>query len=88
MQKIFKYTAILEGFSWIALIIGMIIKYGFDNPSAVKYPGMIHGWLFIAYIILAFWVKREMVWDNKTLVIVLIASIVPFGTFYIDRKYL
>jgi hypothetical protein len=29
-----------------------------------------------------------MKWNLKTLGIVMIASILPFGTFYIDKKYL
>jgi integral membrane protein len=40
------------------------------------------------YIILAAMLKKEMNWNNKTLGIVLLASILPFGTFYIDKKYL
>jgi integral membrane protein len=37
---------------------------------------------------LAIVIKKEMNWDNKTLGIVLIASVIPFGTFYVDKKYL
>ena len=40
------------------------------------------------YVVIAFVIKKEMNWDNKTLAIVLVASIIPFGTFYIDKKYL
>jgi integral membrane protein len=49
---------------------------------------MPHGLLFIAYVVLAVLMSKDMKWDNRTLWIVLIASIIPFGTFYIDRKYL
>ena len=50
--------------------------------------GMPHGLLFMGYIILAFMLKKDMNWTNKTFGFVLLASITPFGTFYIDRKYL
>ncbi|NRA91356.1 MAG: DUF3817 domain-containing protein [Psychroserpens sp.] len=30
----------------------------------------------------------EKKWNGKTLMIVLVASIIPFGTFYVDRVYL
>ena len=50
--------------------------------------GMPHGILFMLYVVLAFVIKPEMKWNNKTFGIVLLASIIPFGTFYIDRKYL
>ena len=66
----------------------MPMKYFANDPSYVKMFGMPHGILFILYVILAFLIKNEMKWDLKTLAIVLVASILPFGTFYIDRKYL
>jgi integral membrane protein len=49
---------------------------------------MPHGLLFMLYIILAFLIKKEMNWDSKTFGIVLLASVIPFGTFYVDKKYL
>jgi integral membrane protein len=32
--------------------------------------------------------KVKKNWDLKTMLIVLLASVLPFGTFYIDKKYL
>jgi len=49
---------------------------------------MPHGILFVAYIALAFLFKEQFKWNLKEFAIVLIASLIPFGTFYIDRKYL
>jgi integral membrane protein len=37
---------------------------------------------------LAFMIKKELRWDPKQFSVVLLASIIPFGTFYVDRKYL
>jgi integral membrane protein len=49
--------------------------------------GMPHGLLFILYVLLAFWIKQDLNWDKKTLIKVLVAAILPFGTFFIG-KYL
>jgi integral membrane protein len=49
---------------------------------------MAHGLLFIAYLILAVMQKIASNWSLKTLAIVSIASVLPFGTFYVDKKYL
>jgi integral membrane protein len=49
---------------------------------------MPHGFLFLVYIVLAIMVGQELKWKTKTLLIVLVASIIPFGTFYIEKKYL
>lgn len=87
--NIFRIVALLEGLSYLLLLfIATPIKYLLDNPQYVKLLGMPHGLLFVAYIALAVLFKKQFLWSNKTLLIFLLASIIPFGTFYIDRKYL
>ncbi|MCL4144800.1 UNVERIFIED_CONTAM: hypothetical protein GTU68_012926 [Idotea baltica] len=87
--NIFRITAILEGISYILLLfIATPIKHFTGDPQYVKLLGMPHGILFILYIILAFLIKNDMKWTTKTFGIVLVASLIPFGTFYVDRKYL
>lgn len=49
---------------------------------------MAHGVLFVTYIILAIMAKIEFNWSFKKWSIVCIASVVPFGTFYVEKKYL
>ena len=91
MFKVFKFVTISEGFSYLFLLINMI----FVKPNnivlykSLLFPiGMAHGVLFIAYIILALYTKFQLNWTFKDLLIVLVASFIPFGTFYIDKKYL
>jgi integral membrane protein len=89
MKNIFRIVSLLEGVSYLLLLfIATPIKYLQDNPEYVKLLGMPHGLLFMLYIVLAFLIKKEMNWDTKTLGIVLICSVIPFGTFYVDKKYL
>jgi len=89
MKNIFRIVAFLEGVSYILLLfIAVPIKYLNADPTYVKMLGMPHGMLFVLYIILAFMIKSEQKWNTKTFRIVLLASILPFGTFYIDKKYI
>jgi len=89
MKKTFRIVSILEGVSYLLLLfIATPIKYILGNETFVKMLGMPHGLLFICYIILAIMMKYELNWKSKTFIIVLAASIIPFGTFYIDKKYL
>ncbi len=89
MIKTFKIISFLEGLSYILLLfVGVPLKYMVGNDILVKSLGMPHGLLFIAYIIMAMLIREDMKWGTKTTFIVLIASILPFGTFYINRKYL
>lgn len=87
--NIFRIVALLEGVSYILLLfIATPIKYLLNDPQYVKLLGMPHGILFVAYVAFAFLFKKEFSWTNKEFLMVLLASIIPFGTFYIDRKYL
>ena len=88
LKSIFRLIAILEGISYVLLLIATPIKYLLDNEQYVKALGMPHGVLFILYIVLAFFIQKKMKWNNKKLIIVMLASVVPFGTFYVDYKYL
>ena len=90
MLKIFKYTAILEGISYLVLFSNMLFikPNNFDLYKTLLYPiGMSHGVLFIGYVILAFLLRKPQNWDFKTFSIIQLASLVPFGTFYIEKKY-
>ncbi|EKT3966316.1 DUF3817 domain-containing protein [Flavobacterium psychrophilum] len=89
MLKFFKYLAITEGISALLLFFfAMPMKYVFHNPIYVKYLGMAHGILFTAYIILATILKFKENWTVKKYAEICLASIPPFGTFYIEKKYL
>jgi integral membrane protein len=89
MIKAFKIISYLEGISYLLLLfVGVPLKYIGQNEILVKKLGMPHGLLFVAYIFMAIVVRQMLKWDLKTFVIVLLASVVPFGTFYVDRKYL
>lgn len=89
MLPLFRIIALLEGVSYILLLfIATPIKYFMNEPKYVKLLGMPHGLLFIAYIILAVIIGSNLKWNSKTMRTVLLASIIPFGTFYVDKKFL
>lgn len=89
MIKLFRGISLLEGLSLLALLfIAMPLKYIWGNPEYVRIVGMAHGLLFVAYVLFAIMTKFELNWKVKTLFIVFAASVIPFGTFYVDKKYL
>ena len=72
----------------LLLFIAVPVKYILYNDLFVKILGMPHGVFFIIYILLAIrfvLIKKTSIKDS---IIILIASLVPFGTFYVDKKYL
>ena len=71
----------------VLLGIAMPLKYLADLPMAVTIVGGLHGLLFVSFIILAYIVKEETKksfgWMGKAF----LASIIPFGTFYMDKQW-
>jgi integral membrane protein len=48
---------------------------------------MPHGLLFVAFVILSLVNSKKYNWSFIKTIVVLISSIIPFGTFYVDYKY-
>lgn len=91
MTKVFKIIAILEGCSFLLLLSNMLFLKPHDLVlyKRLLFPiGMSHGILFIAYLYLAFMIKEKQNWNIKDLMIIILGSLIPFGAFYIEKKYL
>ncbi len=85
-----RTLAFLEGVSLLILIfIAVPLKYIYGNPALVKVVGQIHGILFLLFVVNTLSVGVEQNWKFRTTTLkVLIACVIPFGTFYIDHKIL
>lgn len=88
MKTFFRIISLLEGISYILLLfVAVPIKYFGGDEQYVKLLGMPHGLLFVMYLVLAYLIKDSMQWNQKNFLVVLLASIIPFGTFWVERKY-
>lgn len=80
----------IEGLSLLVLLfIAVPLKYAASDPSLSKIMGPLHGALFLLFIFNTLSVGVEQQWKfRQTTYKVMLACIIPFGTFYIDRKIL
>lgn len=72
----------------VLLLIAMPMKYLLDMPLAVKYVGWAHGLLFVLYIGFLLVLGLMEKWSIKKLFFGFIASLLPFGPFVFERKFL
>jgi integral membrane protein len=87
--KLFKYTAIIEGWSYLILLfVAVPLKRMFDMPMAVRVVGSIHGLLFVAFCLFLVLVWADEKWTVKKVGLAFLSSLIPFGTFWFDRKFL
>ncbi len=85
---LFRKVAIAEGISFLLLLlVAMPLKYLAGEPLAVTVIGGLHGILFVAFIVLAILVKEQKNKSLGWLIKAFIASIIPFGTIIMDRKW-
>ena len=85
-----RIIGFLEGISLLILLfIAVPLKHYWHNSTVTKNLGPIHGALFLLFIFNTLSVGIEQKWKFKTTTWkVLVACIIPFGTFYIDRRIL
>jgi integral membrane protein len=82
-----RIVGILEGISFLVLLcIAMPMKYVMGIPEMVKFTGWAHGVLFMLYIPAVFVAKRAMQWNFFQVLVALAASLVPLGTFILDKQ--
>lgn len=90
-QKVrtFKWISILEAISFLVLLlIAMPLKYIWDSPEMVRVVGMLHGILFILYIMGSLWLYKPLNWSKSVLAVVWVSSVLPLGPLYVEKKYL
>ena len=84
----FRKIAFYEGISFlILLLVAMPMKYFFNFPKAVTIVGSLHGILFVAFGVMAIEVMRTYKKKFGWLVKAGLASLLPFGTFYMDKEW-
>lgn len=85
--KTFRFIAIAEGISYLLLLfVAMPLKYVLGIPEAVTYTGWAHGILFMAYFPSLLLAARPLGWGFQMVVMGVIASLLPGGTFVLDRQ--
>lgn len=83
--ELFRRVAIAEAITWALLLSGMVLKYGTHTTDvAVKVFGMIHGIVFISYVVTTVTVWVDQKWTVRRGIGALLASIPPFVTVVVE----
>lgn len=82
-----RVVAFVEGISYLVLLfVAMPLKYVWGHPTAVRVVGMAHGVLFVAFVAALLWVMADRKWSLWKGALAFGSSLVPFGTFVLDRS--
>ncbi|HEU4962236.1 MAG TPA: DUF3817 domain-containing protein [Bacilli bacterium] len=82
-----RAIGVVEGVSYLVLLlISMPMKYIMGIPEPVQVVGMIHGVLFILYILAVIQAGLTTRWSLKWWIGALASSSIPVATFILDGR--
>jgi integral membrane protein len=83
----FRVMAWTTGVMLLLLVfVAMPLKYVGDDERMVRVVGVLHGWLYLAYLVTAFTLAYRVRWPLGKTVLVLLAGTVPFMSFVAERR--
>lgn len=90
----YRILALVVGVLLVALTLGMLLKYGLTEGTDLQVLGdsvtgvvaILHGWIYIVYVVVAFLLSRRAGWSLGFLALMLVAGLVPFLIFWVEHK--
>lgn len=85
----FRVMAWVTGVLLLVLVfIAVPMKRVGHDETLVHVVGVLHGWLYMAYLVTAFLLAYQLRWPLLRTVLLLLAGTVPFASFYAERRVL
>jgi integral membrane protein len=81
----FKVMAFTVGIGLLVLVTEMVLRYGFDNHVLDWWPQP-HGFIYIVYLVATANLGFKVGWSLGRMVLVMLAGVVPFLSFWAERK--
>ncbi|HKG52207.1 MAG TPA: DUF3817 domain-containing protein [Actinomycetales bacterium] len=81
----FEIMAFVVGVGLLILCLEVVLHYGFDNDS-LAWWSPIHGVLYLLYVVTTADLGMRVRWSLGRMVGVMLAGVVPFFSFVMERK--
>jgi integral membrane protein len=83
---LFRRVAVAEAFTWAGLLSGMFLKYVTRTTEVgVQVFGMLHGVVFIGYVLVTLAVAVDQQWSRRRTLLGLASAVPPFLTLWFER---
>ena len=84
--RLFIPVSLAEGVSFLILLFVAVPLQIAGHPALIPIMGMVHGLLFVAYVMIAAWGHTQRKWTGKRLAWVLVMAVLPTGAFFAERS--
>ena len=81
----FKVMAFIVGIGLLLLVAEVILHYGFHNEALSWWPQP-HGFIYLLYVVATANLGFKVRWGLGRMVLVMLAGVVPFLSFWAERK--
>jgi integral membrane protein len=83
----YRVAAWVTGIGLLVLVfVAMPLKYFFGEPRPVALIGMLHGFLYMAYIVCTLILAERCRWRPLDAVVILLAGTIPIASFVAERQ--
>lgn len=82
-----RMAGMVEGVSFLLLLfVAMPLKYLAGRPEAVSVVGWVHGVLFVLFCLALLQAMLDHDWPVRKAILPMVAALLPFGPFIIDKR--
>ncbi|WP_109507069.1 DUF3817 domain-containing protein [Nocardioides speluncae] len=89
----YRALALVVGVLLVAGSISSILKYLLTEGSDLQELGdqltwiwLVHGWIYMVYVVVAFFLSRRAGWSLQFLGVLLLAGLVPVMIFFVEHR--
>lgn len=85
-SRLFVPVSLAEGVSFLLLLfVAVPLQVFGHHQTPVMVFGMVHGLLFVAYVMIATYGYLQRKWTTRHLLWVLLMAVLPTGAFFAER---
>lgn len=88
MIRQLRVVSITEAVSYLALLLATVIDRTGGSDAGVAVMGPVHGVLYLVFVGFIVWRRVALGWSWIDALTAMIIGSLPFGGFWIDRKWL
>ncbi|MET9020095.1 DUF3817 domain-containing protein [Actinopolymorpha sp. NPDC004070] len=87
LLTVYRVMSYVTGVVLLALVlVAMPLKYFADTPGPTMVVGQLHGFLYMAYVVVVLLLGFSLRWRPVRILLVMLAGTIPFAAFFAERK--
>ncbi|MEZ0065919.1 integral membrane protein [Streptacidiphilus sp. MAP12-20] len=83
----YRALAYVTGVGLVLLCVACVATYGFGaSKTPVMIIGTLHGWLYMAYVVVAFTLGNKLNWPMGKIAWTVLSGTIPTAVFFVERR--